>query len=70
MNKSAYKKNSKIRHHTIGFDLPVVLLHRKSFECFAILSNSCRLMGHFVLKTIETLPSGSTMITTIVQGER
>ena len=53
MNKSAYKKNSQIRHHIVGFDLPVLLLHRKSFERFAILSNSCRLMGHFALKTKE-----------------
>jgi len=53
MNKSAYKKNSQIRHHIVGFDLPVLLLHRKSFERFAILPNSSRLMGHFALKTKE-----------------
>ena len=70
MNKSAYKKNSQIRHHTVGFDLPVLLLHQKSFERSAILSNSCRLMVHFALKTKEALPSGSTIITTFVQGER
>lgn len=31
-----------MRHHIVGFDLPVLLLHRKSFERFAILSNSSR----------------------------